>query len=170
MRWYVLSIVSLLALALAESSLLPGALGTNLRPNLVLIVTAVVTAQRGSDGYAMALAGGFLLDLMSSVPTGLTSLSLLLGNAVASLLDRAPIPSRLIRATTWVAIVTVVAHGVTLVGLSIGGRNVDVGYASTNVVLPLMILNPLIAIPTYGVVNILIERARREERMAGIKS
>ncbi len=170
MRWYVLAIVSLLALSLTESSLLPAALGGSLRPNLVLIVTAVVAAQRGSDGFAMALGGGLLLDLMSSLPLGLTSLSLLLGNAVATLLDRAPIPSRLFRAITWVAIVTVITHGVTLVGLTIGGRSVDVTYAFINTILPLMILNPVLAIPTYGVVNILIERARREERMAGVKT
>lgn len=170
MRWYILSIISLLVLALTESSLLPAALGSNLRPNLTLIVTAVVAAQLGSDGFAMALAGGLLLDLMSSVPLGLTSLSLLLGNAMASLLDRAPIPSRLFRTITWVAIVTLVAQGVTLVGLAIDGRSVDVGYATTNIILPLVIVNPLLAIPTYGIVNVIIERARREARMAGVRS
>src|SRR5512133_3317066 len=101
MRWYLLAIVSLLALSLIESSMLPAALASNLRPNLVLIVSAVVAAQRGSDGFAMALGGGLMLDLMSSVPLGLTSLSLLIGNVVATVLDRAPIPSRLFRTTTW---------------------------------------------------------------------
>jgi cell shape-determining protein MreD len=169
MRWYVLAVFGILVLALTESSFMPAFLGLSLHPDLVLIVTAVVAAQRGSDGFAMALAGGLILDLTSSVPLGLTSLSLLIGNAVATLLDRAPLPSRLFRATTWVAIVTVVAHGITLIGLAIDGRNVDVVYATTNVILPLMILNPVLAIPAFGVVNILVERARREERIAGVK-
>ena len=169
MRWYILAIVVLLVLALTESSLLPLALGTNIRPELVLIVSAVLAAQRGSDGFAMALAGGLILDLMSSVPLGLTSFSLLIGNAVATVLDRAPIPSRLFRTTTWVAIVTVVSHGVTLIGLAFGGRVIDVGYATTNVILPLMLLNPVLAIPTFVAVNGILERVRREEMIAGIK-
>ena len=169
MRWYLLAIVAMLALALTESSVLPMALVGNIRPNLVLIVSAVVAAQRGSDGCAMALSGGLMLDLMSSVPLGLTSLSLLIGNAVATILDRAPIPSRLFRTTTWVAIVTVVSHGIILMGLALSGKTIDVGYATVNVILPLMLLNPVLAIPTYAIVNALIERARHQEIIAGIK-
>lgn len=153
MRWYVLSVVLLLFLALTESSLLPAAIGNSIRPNLILIVSAVWAALRGSDGFAWALGGGLMLDLMSSVPLGLTSLSLLIGNAVATILDRAPIPSRLFRATTWVAIVTVVSHSVILIGLALSGRNVDVAYSTVTVIIPLVILNPVIAIPTYAILN-----------------
>jgi rod shape-determining protein MreD len=169
MRWYFLSIVVLLLLALTESSLLPAALGGSLRPSLILIVSAVVAAQSGSNGFAMALGGGLMLDLMSSVPLGLTSLSLLIGNTVATVLDRAPIPSRLFRTTTWVAIVTVVSQGITLIGLAVSGRSIDVSYYTTNIVLPLMIVNPLLAIPTFVVVNAALERVRRQEMMAGVK-
>jgi rod shape-determining protein MreD len=169
MRWYILSIVVLLTLALAESSLLPIALGGGIRPNLILIVSAVVAAQSGSNGFALALGGGLMLDLMSSMPLGLTSLSLLIGNAIATVLDRAPIPSRLFRTTTWVAIVTVVSHGITLMGLAISGRAIDVSYYTTNVILPLMILNPLLAIPTFVVVNSILERVHHQEMMAGVK-
>ncbi len=153
MRWYVLSIVLLLILALTEASLLPAALGNSIRPNLILIVSAVWAALRGGDGFAWALGGGLMLDLMSSVPLGLTSLSLLLGNSVATILDRAPIPSRLFRATTWVAIVTVVSHSVVLIGLALSGKIIDVGYSTVTVILPLIILNPVLAIPIYVVLN-----------------
>ena len=169
MRWYILSIVVLLALALAESSLLPIALGGGIRPNLILIVSAVVAAQSGSNGFALALGGGLMLDLMSSVPLGLSSLSFLIGNAVATVLDRAPIPSRLFRTTTWVAIVTVVSHAIILMGLAISGQAIDVSYYTTSVILPLMILNPLLAIPTFVVVNTILEQARRQEMIAGVK-
>jgi rod shape-determining protein MreD len=169
MRWYILSIVVLLALALAESSLLPIALGGGIRPNLILIVSAVVAAQSGSNGFALALGGGLMLDLMSSVPLGLTSLSLLIGNAVATVLDRAPIPSRLFRTTTWVAIVTVVSHAIILMGLAISGKAIDVSYYTTNVILPLMLLNPLLAIPTFVVVNTFLEQVRRQEMISGVK-
>jgi rod shape-determining protein MreD len=167
MRWYVLSAVILLALAVAEASLLPAAVGNVLRPNLILIVSAVWASLRGSDGFAWALGGGLLLDLMSSVPLGLTSLSLLLGNAVATLVDRAPIPSRLFRTTTWVAIVTIVAHGLTLVGLSISGRAIDVGHATTTVIFPLLLLNPLLSIPVYVILNRVNEQIRGQQTAVG---
>lgn len=170
MRWYILSVMVLLLMALTESSVLPAALGNNIRPNLVLVASAVLAALSGRDGFAWALGGGLMLDLMSSVPLGLTSLSLLVGNAVATVLDRAPIPSRLFRATTWVAIVTVVSHGIILIGLSISGRNVDVGYATTAVILPLMLLNPVLAIPTYVILSSIQGRLRRQLVIPGLTS
>ncbi|MCL5997602.1 MAG: hypothetical protein M1546_16330 [Chloroflexi bacterium] len=167
MRWYILSGVVLLTLAVVESSLLPAALGSSIKPNLILIVSAVWASLRGSDGFAWALAGGLLLDLMSSVPLGLTSLSLLMGNTVATLLDRAPIPSRLFRSTTWVAVVTAIAHGITLIGLSISGRTVDISYATTTVILPLLLLNPVLAIPIYVILNRVQEQIRQQQIVSG---
>ncbi len=104
-----------------------------------------------------------MLDLMSSMPLGLTSLCLLIGNTVATILDRAPIPSRLFRTTTWVAIVTVVSHGLMLIGLALSGKVVDVGYATINVILPLMILNPVLAIPVYAIMNAVDQRLKRRQ-------
>jgi rod shape-determining protein MreD len=164
MRWYALIFILFLGMALTESSALPAALSSAIRPNLVLILSAVWTAMRGSEGYAWALGGGLMLDLMSSVPLGLTSFSLLIGNVVANVLDRAPIPSRLFRATTWVAIVTVVSHGIILIGLSLAGHNVDVGYATTTVILPLTLLNPVLAIPIYVILLGIESRIRRRQQ------
>jgi rod shape-determining protein MreD len=167
MRGYIFSIALLIVLAVTESSLLPAALGANLRPGLILIVSAVWASMQGSDGFALALGGGLLLDLMSSVPLGLTSLSLLLGNVVASILNRAPIPSRLFHATTWVAIVTVVAHSVTLIGLAISGTQVNIVFATVNVILPLLLLNPLLAIPTYLLARLIQDQLRKEVLLTG---
>jgi cell shape-determining protein MreD len=164
MKWYFISGAVLLITALIEASLLPAALGTVLRPGLVLVVSAVWAALHGSDGFAWALSGGLMLDLMSSVPLGLTSLGLLIGNAVATILDRAPIPSRLFRTTTWVAIVTVVSHGIILIGLALSGKVVDVGYSTVTVILPLMLLNPVLAIPVYAIMNAIDLRIKRQHK------
>ena len=163
MKWYFLSGIFLLTTALIEASLLPAAIGTALRPGLVLVASAVWASLRGSDGFAWALGGGLMLDLMSSMPLGLTSLCLLIGNTVATILDRAPIPSRLFRTTTWVAIVTVVSHGLMLIGLALSGKVVDVGYATVNVILPLLILNPVLAIPVYAIMNAIDQRLKRRQ-------
>ena len=167
MREYVFSIALLVVLAVTESSLLPAALKDNLRPNLILIVSAIWTALRGSDGFALALGGGLMLDMMSSVPLGLTSLSLLLGNVVAGILNRAPIPSQLLHSTTWVAIVTVVSHSILLAGLAVSGKQVNVVYATTNVILPLLLLNPLLAIPVHLLAKVIERQLYRPELQAG---
>lgn len=167
MRWYVISGILLLIAAMFESSLMPAALGSAIRPGLVLVITAVWAALRGADGFVWALAGGVMLDLMSSMPLGLTSFSLLIGNVVATVLDRAPIPSRLFRTTTWVAIVTVVSHGITLIGLALGGRNIDVGYSTLTIILPLMLLNPVLAIPIYAILNAIDIRLRYRHQSFG---
>ena len=167
MGGYLFSIALLMVLAVIESSLLPAALGDNLRPNLILIISAVWTAIRGSDGFALALGGGLLLDMMSSTPLGLTSLSLLLGNVVAGVLNRAPIPSQLLHSTTWVAIVTVVSHSILIAGLAISGRQVNVVFAMVNVILPLLLLNPLIAIPVHVLAQVIDRQLRRPELQAG---
>lgn len=163
MRWQVGAFVVLLALTLTETSLLPAALGDRLRPGLVLIATAVWTALRGADGLFWVFVGGFMLDLASNLPVGLTSLSLLLGNVVAGILDRAPIPSATARASAWVAIVTVVSYGLNIAGLALSGLQVDVVYAMTNVILPLLIMNSALAVIAHAALNQVNQRQRRRE-------
>ncbi len=163
MRWHVGAFVVLLALALTETSLLPAALGGGLRPGLVLIATSVWVALRGMDGLFWVFLGGFMLDLTSNLPVGLTSLSLLLGNVVATIVDRAPIPSATVRASTWVALVTVVSYGLSIAGMAISGLDVDVVYAMTNVILPLLVINPALAVIAHAALNQVNLRQRRRE-------
>ncbi len=163
MRWQVGTFGVVLALALAETSLLPAIVGDGLRPSLVLITTSVWVALRGSEGLLWVFVGGFVLDLTSNLPVGLMSLSLLLGNMVASILDRAPIPSPTVRASAWVALVTVVSYGLNMGGLAISGLDVDVVYAMTNVILPLLVLNPALAIVAHGALNQVNLRQRRSQ-------
>ena len=163
MRWYVAGFVFLLALALVETSTLPAVLGGNLRPSLVLIATSVWVAIRGTEGFIWVFLGGFMLDLMSSMPVGLMSLSLLLGNVLAIIVDRAPIPSQTIRASTWVALVTVVSYGLSVAGMALSGLEVDIVFAMTNVILPLLVINPVLAIVVYFVLNRVNMRLQRGE-------
>jgi len=164
MRQYFAAGMLLLVLAVVESSFLPAVLGGSLRPNLVLVVVSVWAAIRGSEGYVWAFMGGLFLDLTSSLPVGLYSFSLLIGNVAATIVDRAPIPSPAIRAATWVAMVTVVSNGLILAGLAITGVQFDILYAMTNVILPLLIINPALAIPTYVVLNRVNLRLKSQEK------
>lgn len=164
MRRYVFGFILLLALTLVETSLLPPIISGSARPSLVLIFTSVWTAICGAEGYVWAFTGGFMLDLISSLPAGLYSASLLIGNLAATLLDRAPIPSPSVRAAAWVAMVTITSNAFILAGLAISGTPVDILYATTNIILPLAVINPLLAVPIYPVLNRIHLLLRTRER------
>lgn len=164
MRRHVLAGLVIALLAVLETSLLPSALGTLPRPNLVLIVCGVWAALRGDEGFVWALWGGLLLDLLSSAPFGINTMGLILGSIVAILLDRVPIPIEALRATNWVAVTTVIYYAVTVIVLGFARRPVDISMAFTNVVLPALVINPVLAIPTYAVLNQVQLRLREQER------
>jgi len=124
----------------------------------VLIAASVWVAVRGREGFVWAFAGGLMLDLMSGVPVGLFSFSYLMGNAAAAVLDRAPIPSAPLRASTWVALAGVTSQGVMLAGLALAGWQIDIIHAMTAVILPLLLVNPALALPAYFILNRLSQR------------
>jgi len=164
MRRHVYAGLVIALFALLESSFLPSALGTLPRPNLVLILTATWAAIRGDEGFVWAFFGGLLLDLLSGAPFGINTAGLVLGNTAAILLDRVPIPIETLRATNWVAMTTVVFYSVTLIVLALAQRPFDIPLAFSTVVLPALIINPVLAIPTYVVLRALQLRLRERDR------
>jgi rod shape-determining protein MreD len=163
-RRHIIAGLTLFVLAVIETSLLPEVFGALPRPNLVLIVTSTWAAIRGDEGFVWAAAGGLMLDVLSGAPFGGNLAGLVLGNTAALLLDRAPIPVAVLRVTTWVAVTTVVYYAVALVVLAFTGQpyNIQAGFAG--VVLPSLIINPVLAIPTYALLNQLQARLRDQER------
>jgi hypothetical protein len=104
------------------------------------------------------------LDVLSGAPFGANVAGLVLGNTVALLLDRVPIPVAVLRETNWVAVTTVVHYAVALVVLAISGRPYDIQTGITTVVLPSLIINPILAIPTYALLSRIQVRLREQER------
>lgn len=164
MRRHMLAGLVIALLAIIETSLLPTALGNLPRPSLVLIISSTWAAIRGDEGFVWALWGGLLLDLLSGAPFGINALGLILGNTAAILLDRVPIPIETLRATNWVAVTTVVFYGVSLVVLASAQRPFDIPLAFSSVVLPAIIINPILAIPTFAALSRLQLRLREQER------
>jgi len=152
-------------LAIVESSLLPAALGNTLRPNLVLLVSATWVALRGNEGFFWAMGGGLLLDLQSGAPFGMHMVGLIVGNLLATLLDRAPIPIiSILRSLNWVFVTTVAYYATTLVVLAFAGRTFEISIGFTNVVLPSLIANLILTIPVHIVLTRLQARLREQER------
>lgn len=164
MRRHVFAGLLIFVLAVIETSLLPAAFGNIPRPNLVLIVTSVWAAIRGDEGFLWAAYGGLLLDVLSGAPFGGNMAGLVLGNTLAILLDRVPIPFQTLRVTNWVAVTTVVYYSVLLLVLAFSGRPYNFSLAFSNVILPAVIINPLLAIPTYAILNRMQGRLREQER------
>lgn len=164
MRRHVFAAIVIFLLAVIESSLLPAALGNLPRPNLVLIVSSVWATLRSEEGPIWAMLGGVLLDLQSGAPFGIHTLGLTAGNLIALLLDRAPFLAPVVRAIGWTTATTVVYYSTALAVLAFVGQPYDVTTGFTNVVLPSLAVNALLAIPTYLVLGRFQARLREQER------
>ena len=164
MRRVAIPAVFLFLAALLETSLLSRLVAPGLRPGVVLIISSVWAALRGDEGLVWAFGGGLMLDMLSAGPFGLHTAGLLLGNFVAQLMDRLPIPSRLFRATNWVAIATAVSQLVLMAGLLLTGMRLDPGYAVLSIILPLLLINPLAGTLVYAVLSIVSDALDRRTR------
>ncbi len=164
MRRHIIAGIVITVLAIVESSLLPLTLGAALRPNLTLVICAAWAAIRGDEGFVWALGGGLLLDLQSSAPFGMHTAGLMIGNTLAALLDRAPIPIPILRTLNWVLVTTVVYHVTALAVLGLTNRTFDISIGFTTVVLPNLAANLILAIPAYVVLTRLQMRLREQER------
>jgi rod shape-determining protein MreD len=166
MRRHVIAGLALILAALAEAALLPPALGTLPRPNLVLIIACAWTALRGYEGFVWALGGGIVLDLLSNTPFGTHTTGVVLGNLLAMLLDRIPMPAEFFRVTNWVAIATILYHVVQLVLLNALGRGFTFSLALFGTILPLLAINPVLSLLAYALLAPLQARLNEQERFA----
>ena len=166
MRRHVFAILGLMFLAIVESSFLPALFGPSFRPNLVLIVASTWASMRGAEGFFWAAGGGMFIDLLSGAGIGLNATAYMIGNLVAVGFDRIPIPSRIFRSTNWVAITTAVAHTFMLIWLAVIGKQIDFAYALTNIMIPMLLLNPSLALIAYSGLSRLNQKLLVGERFA----
>ncbi len=164
MRPFLVPILVVLLAGALESSLLPPFFRGAWRPGLTLVVASIWAHLSDIDGAIALFAGGIALEAISGLPFGINVFALMLGNGVAVLVDRAPIPSALFRATNWVAVTTLVYH-LAIIGMqTLRGVEIDLAAATTTVVIPLLLFNPLLSIPVFFGVRALIPRLRRVTR------
>jgi rod shape-determining protein MreD len=166
MRRHVFAAVVLVLLALAEATVLPRLLIGVPRPNLVLVVACTWSALRTEEGFVWVLGGGLLLDLFTSAPFGTHTVGLMLGNIIAFVLGRFPLPAEFFRVTNWVAFATVTFHATQLVMLALDQRPFDGALALGSVILPLLVINPILSLAAYGILAPLQARLNEQERFA----
>jgi rod shape-determining protein MreD len=166
MRRHLFAAILLALLAFIEASVFPRLLGDLPRANLVLIMSCAWASLRGNEGFVWALGGGVMLDLLSSAPFGTHTAGLVLGNTVALLLNRLPLPAEFFRVTNWVAVATVVFHLSMLGFLAIAQRPYDLSRALTTAIIPLLAINPVLSLGAFAVLAPLQRQLNEQERFA----
>lgn len=162
-----LSIPLLIGTALVQSAWLARVDVLGARPDLMLLVVLIWTVVRGQEeGLVWGAIGGFVTDLISGGPLGIHILAYL---AVALLAGQSwgqALGSSVLRLLLQAVLAGMAYHLVLLGGLSWVGRVVDWRYSVTQVLLPSVVLNAVLAPFARLPLGWLERRTRREGYLA----
>jgi len=146
---YVLGIPLLMLLAIFQSALLGNFQFLEGRPDLILLAVIGWGLAGGSEeAMVWGLVGGIFLDMLSGVPIGSTSITLILIGTLVSIYE-----DRIWEANFLMPLGTTLAGSLLFHIMSLGvilllGREVDWAYAFSRVILPSTFINLLLALPT----------------------
>jgi rod shape-determining protein MreD len=145
---YVVGIPLLAALAILQATifgqfrLLAGA------PDLVLLAVVgwSLTGQT-RQALTFALVGGLLLDLFSGIPLGASAAGLILATFLVSLSEESFWEAHLLMPLAAVLATSLIFHAFNLLVLFLLGRLPDLSFALSQVILPSLFLNVVLALP-----------------------
>jgi rod shape-determining protein MreD len=148
MMAYAFGIPLLAVLAVLESSLMGHLHFLDGRPNLVLLaVVAWSLTGRWREGMIWGLVGGLMLDLMTELPFGTNAIAFVLVSYLVSFLEGRFWRANLLMPLGVMLAASLIYHFFALGALFLMGREIDLAYALTRVILPSAFLNLLLAIP-----------------------
>ena len=160
---YYIAIPLLFLLALTEAVVEPMFRVAGLQPNLVLVMLTVWLIVRGqNEAFVLIPAGGLFLGLVDGAPMGTALLALaplaLLQDVRGSQLRE----GGLVTALIFVVLMTFAYHFVYL-GIFVlrGEAGSGMLTAVTRVVIPTALLNAIVLVPLYWIVNIFSGELRR---------
>jgi len=145
---YLIGIPLLIVLAVLQTTILADIHFFDGRPDIILLAV-IGWGLAGGDRQAMiwGLIGGFLLDSFSALPLGSTSISLILIAFLVSLYSGRVWEANLLMPLGITLVASVLFHLLALGWLFAIGRNIDLPFAFTRVILPSSILNVLLILP-----------------------
>lgn len=155
----ILGLISILQSAVVRR--LPLNRGT---ADLVLVVLVAIALQKQvKETWQWSIIGGMFIDFFSGLPFGVYTISYLGATAVA----------RFLRARIWrfsflmqllvVLIGTLISHGITIIILFVQGGSLELGTVLQAVTLPSIILNFMLSIPIYIIVQDVIQQITPQE-------
>jgi rod shape-determining protein MreD len=145
-----LAAVSLLLIALLQTSVMPGLTWSGVMPDLMLLVVVSWSLLRGTrEGVLWALGGGLLLDLMSGGPFGVAVVALFLSSAIIGMGEL-----NVVRDSLWLPLVASILATVTYdvaywTILQVVGRSFYTVHELLQVLGPSLVVNALVMYPTY---------------------
>jgi hypothetical protein len=120
---------------------------------VLLVLVAWAVQERVSTAWYWGLIAGFLVSLVTAVPTIAVVLSYLLVTGAAILLKRVFWARPLLAMITATLAGTLLSHGVTQVALRLAGTPIPLVQSINIITLPSILLNLLLAIPVYVFVS-----------------
>jgi rod shape-determining protein MreD len=160
-----LAAVGAVVAALLEASVLPELTIGGAKPDLVLVLAIAATTMIAvEDGLAWAFVGGLMLDLLTPArQIGATSLAVLLMVGAAVALGRA-FPHRRISITVLMVVVLGFLHQFVL-PLALGLTTGLTAWPSLDAVVPVVLLDALLAVPVAYVLQLLWQRFGAHDRL-----
>jgi rod shape-determining protein MreD len=114
-----------------------------------------------TEGFAWAIVGGIMQDLLNGLPTGTTALALVavafMVNAVVGVVDRHNLvipPLAMLAGTVLYQLILVVLLAV------LTGRALAIGYTITSITLPTLIYNVILTLPVFRLMGLVYEASR----------
>jgi rod shape-determining protein MreD len=119
-------------------------------PNMVLLVVVSWSLiGRSREAMILGLFGGVFLDMLSILPVGSTSISLILIAYLISLLEGGFWESNFFTPLVATLVATVMFFSLTILTLLLAGRTLDLLSSLTRIFLPSLFLNLVICLPIY---------------------
>jgi rod shape-determining protein MreD len=147
---HLIGIPLLIVLAILQTTVFADIHFFDGRPDIVLLAV-IGWGLAGGDRQSMVwgLIGGLLLDSFSGLPLGSSAISLILIAFFVSLYTRRVWEANLLMPLGIALAASLVFHFLSLAWLLAMGRNLDLPFSLTRVILPSAILNVVLIIPIF---------------------
>jgi rod shape-determining protein MreD len=130
---------------------------------VMLGVIAWALQNRVETAWQWCIIGGLIFSLVSALPVGVALIAYSLVTALALILRRHvwQVPLLAMLLTTFLG--TVIMHVVSLAAVVVSGTNLPFGEVLNLITLPSLLLNLLLALPVYAIINDLAKWLYPEE-------
>ncbi len=136
---------------MVQSTVVPHFAIFGLKVELVLLLVVAWSILRGpEEGVVWAVIGGFLLDLFSAAPFGISATVMALTALLVSWVGPSLLRANSLLPLVLVPVATAIFNVLSLTLLEAFGWNANWPFVLSEVVLPLAVLNTFVAIPVYG--------------------